>query len=407
MPRFKYKAKKLTGEETEGEKEAQDRFELARVLRQDGYILVSSEDAEKVHKQNIFVIFILSLLHRVSTAEKMLFSRNLAVMISAGLPISRALNALSRQTKNKKFKRVIADLGATIQKGESLSAAMASHVEVFSELFISMVKAGERSGSMPESLNLISQQLERDLTLTRRVRGAMMYPAIIVIAMFGIGAAMMIYVVPTLLSVFEELNVELPLSTKIVIFISSSIANHSVLVVLVLLAVVALIIFALRSKIGKSMFDFLFLRLPLISSLVKKINTSRTARTLSSLLSSGVNIVEAFEVTENVLQNHYYKDVLAKARAEIQKGSPIAKVFISAENLYPALVGEMVSVGEETGKLPDMLMRLAVFYEEEVGESTKNLTTIIEPILMIFIGAAVGFFAVSMITPMYSMMEGL
>ncbi len=407
MPRFKYKAKKLTGEEEEGEKDAQDRFELARVLRQENYILISSEDAEKAHKQNAFLVFILSLLNRVSTAEKMLFSRNLAVMISAGLPISRALNALSRQTKNKKFKSVIADLGAGIQKGEPLSSAMANHPEVFSDLFISMIKAGERSGSMPESLNLISQQLERDLTLTRRVRGAMMYPAIIVIAMFGIGAAMMIYVVPTLLAVFEELNVELPLSTKIVIFVSNSLTGHGFLTASILLTALFLAVFAFRSRIGKRLFDSFLLCLPIISPLVKKINSSRTTRTLSSLISAGVDIVEAFEVTENVLQNHYYKDVLAKAKVEIQKGSPIAKVFIAAENLYPPLVGEMVAVGEETGKLPDMLMRLAVFYEEEVGESTKNMTTIIEPILMIFIGAIVGFFAISMIQPMYSMMGGL
>lgn len=407
MPRFKYKAKKISGQEIEGEREAKDKFELARELRQNGYILVSSEDTEKVKKQNTFLTIVLSLLSRVSTAEKMLFARNLGVMIAAGLPISRALSALGRQTKNKKFKSVIADLGAGIQKGEPLSRTMEKHPEVFSALFISMVKAGERSGGMPESLNLISQQLERDLTLTRRVRGAMMYPAIIVVAMLLIGAAMMIYVVPTLLGVFEELGVDLPLSTKIVIFVSNSFLNHGFLVLLILLIAIISFIVALRTKTGRGVLDFVFLRLPLISPLVKKINSSRTTRTLSSLISAGVEIVEAFEVAENVLQNHYYKGVLTKAKVKIQKGSPIAEVFIAAENLYPPLVGEMVAVGEETGKLPDMLMRLAVFYEEEVGESTKNLTTIIEPIMMIFIGAIVGFFAVSMMQPMYSMMGGI
>ena len=204
MPKFKYKAKKITGEETEGVKEASDRFELARDLRQEGYILISSGEEGKTRKENIFLSFVLSIIRRVSTAEKMIFSRNLAVMLSAGLPISRALAALTRQTKNKKFKSVIADLEVDIQKGEPLSMVMDRHPEVFSNLFVAMVRAGEKSGKLSESLNLISQQLERDLTLSRRVKGAMMYPAIIVIAMFGVGAAMMIFVVPTLLRFFRN-----------------------------------------------------------------------------------------------------------------------------------------------------------------------------------------------------------
>ena len=337
----------------------------------------------------------------------MIFSRNLAVMLSAGLPISRALSALSRQTKNKKFKSVIANLEVDIQKGEPLSMAMDRHPEVFSNLFVAMVRAGEKSGKLPESLNLISQQLERDLTLSRRVKGAMMYPAIIVIAMFGIGAAMMIFVVPTLLSVFQELNVELPFTTKIVIFISNALVNHLLLAGLAILSFIVLVFLMFKSKKGKRLIDTFVLYVPFFSSLVKKINSSRATRTLSSLLSSGVDVVEAFDVAESVLQNHHYKEVLEKAKGEIQKGSPIAQVFLGAENLFPSLVGEMVAVGEETGQLPNMLLRLADFYEEEVGETTKNLTTVIEPVLMIFIGAAVGFFAVSMIQPMYSMMSGL
>jgi type IV pilus assembly protein PilC len=173
------------------------------------------------------------------------------------------------------------------------------------------------------------------------------------------------------------------------------------------LILIGIIFWASRTIKGKRLIDAVFLHIPFFSELIKKMNSSRTTRTLSSLLSSGVDVIEAFDVTKNVLQNNYYREVLNKAKAEIQKGSPIARVFIEAENLYPSLVGEMVAVGEETGQLPSMLLRLADFYEEEVGEITKNLTTIIEPILMIFIGAVVGFFAISMIQPMYSMMGGI
>ncbi len=407
MPIFKYKAKKMTGEETEGAKEAEDKFELARELKKEGYIIISSEEEGTARKKNPALIFILSLIRMISVAEKMLFSRNLAVMLSAGLPISRALTALSRQTRNKKFKKVIADLEAEIQKGEPLSMAMDQHPEVFSALFAAMVRSGEKSGKLPESLNLISRQLEREMILKRRIKGALMYPMIIFAAMIGVGIVMMIFVVPTLVSVFTELNVELPLSTKIVIFTSSFLVNNLFLASLTVFAVIVFVFWALRAKRGKRLLDAVFLRLPFFSSLVKKINSSRTTRTLSSLIGAGVDIIEAFDVTKSVVGNHYYQEVLEKAKAEIQKGQPIAQVFLAAENLYPPLVGEMVAVGEETGELSNMLLRLADFYEEEVGETTKNLTTIIEPILMIFIGAVVGFFAVSMIQPMYSMMGGL
>ena len=407
MPIFKYKAKKMTGEETEGAKEAEDKFELARELKKEGYIIISSEEEGTARKKNPALIFILSLIRMISVAEKMLFSRNLAVMLSAGLPISRALTALSRQTRNKKFKKVIADLEAEIQKGEPLSMAMDQHPEVFSALFAAMVRSGEKSGKLPESLNLISRQLEREMILKRRIKGALMYPMIIFAAMIGVGIVMMIFVVPTLVSVFTELNVELPLSTKIVIFTSSFLVNNLFLASLTVFAVIVFVFWALRAKRGKRLLDAVFLRLPFFSSLVKKINSSRTTRTLSSLIGAGVDIIEAFDVAKSVVGNHYYQEVLEKAKAEIQKGQPIAQVFLAAENLYPPLVGEMVAVGEETGELSNMLLRLADFYEEEVGETTKNLTTIIEPILMIFIGAVVGFFAVSMIQPMYSMMGGL
>jgi type IV pilus assembly protein PilC len=354
-----------------------------------------------------FFNFAFSFLGRVSTAEKMLFAKNLSVMLSAGLPLSRALAALERQTKNKKFKKVLDAAAGHIQKGETLSSALEQHPAVFSEFFAAMVKSGERSGKLPESLNLISQQLERDLTLTRRIRGAMMYPLIIIIAMVGIGVLMLIYVVPTLLAVFSELNVQLPLSTRIIIFTSNLFTQYGVWMALGLLFLAGLIFWGLKTKIGRNLLDVVFIHFPFFSSLVKKLNASRATRTLSSLLSSGVDVMEAFDVAQNVVQNHYYKEVLARAKAEVQKGSAIAQIFIREEKLFPALVGEMVAVGEETGQLPSMLLRLADFYEEELSESTKNLTTIIEPALMILIGAVVGFFAVSMIQPMYSMLGSL
>ena len=223
------------------------------------------------------------------------------------------------------------------------------------------------------------------------------------LAMAGIGLMMMIFVVPTLVQTLEELEVELPASTRFIIFISSSFGHAGVFLVIFLAGVFFLFFWLLKTASGRKVLDIILLKMPLMGPLVKKINAARTSRTLSSLLSAGVDIVGALNVTEEVLQNHKFKEVLAKAQKEIQKGASLSSIFEQAENLFPPLVKEMVAVGEETGTLSDMFLRLAVFFEEEVSDITKNLTVLVEPLLMVVIGAVVGFFAVSMIQPIYSM----
>jgi len=403
---FSYYAKKISGEEITGETEAKDRFELARILRQRDYTLVSFK--EKKEKEKIFPrLFSLVSFGGVKVSEKMMFSRNLGVMISSGLPITRSLEILSRQTKNKKLKKILLGLMDRVQKGIPLSEAMKNYPGVFNSLFIAMVKVGEETGKLSDSLKIVSEHLEQERTLTKKIKGALIYPVIIVVAMILIGILMLIYVVPTLTSTFKELNIQLPLSTQIIISTSNFLVTHTVLVIgiIILLALVAFWFF--RTEKGKRLSGNIFLRLPLISSLLKKINTSRTSRTLASLISSGVNILEAISITKDVLQNHRYKQVLDNARSEVQKGAPLSESFKKASDLYPILLGEMLAVGEETGKISEMLNRIAVFYEEEVAETTKDLTTVIEPLLMVVVGVIVGFFAISMIKPMYSMMEGI
>lgn len=397
MPTFTYIAKSLAGEELKGTREARDKFELARALRQEGYTLISSGEKKVKIALKIPLVF-----GRVPLEEKMLFARNLSVMVGAGLSLARALEVLANQSANAKFKEVLQDVANAIRRGENFSQSLERHPKVFSQLFKAMVEAGEKTGKLEESLNLISNQLQRDYDLRKRIRGAMIYPAIIVIAMVIIGALMLIYVVPTLVSTFEELDVPLPISTRVIIAVSSFIIDYFILAAIIISAMIAGIILLSRSTQGRRVFDIIVLKIPVISELTKKANSARTARTLGSLISSGVDILEAFQITEGVLQNHYYKDVIAKAKKDIEKGAPISKIFIQNPHLYPLLVGEMMSVGEETGKLSEMLTRLAVFYESEVENATKDLSTIIEPVLMIIIGLVVGFFAISMITPLYN-----
>ena len=404
MTKLKYKSISPSGETHEGVIEAQDSYALARILKEKGETLIL---AEEIKKKSLRDHLNISIGGRVKLAEKIAFAKNLAAMVDAGLTLSRGLNVMQRQTKNKLFQDALAALTEEVEKGTTLSQAMAKYPDIFSGLFISMVRAGEESGKLGESLRIVADQMDRTYSLQRKVRGAMMYPAIIISVMIIIGILMLMFVVPTLTATFKELAVDLPRSTQLVITVSDALKNHPIVALGSIIGSVLLVILFARTKQGKRSFEFLFLHTPVIGMLVKQTNAARMARTFSSLLSSGVEVVSAISITRDVMQNSYYKDVLSLAESEIQKGSLISSVFTQYEHLYPPRVGEMISVGEETGKLPDMLLQIASFYEGEVEQKTKDMSTIIEPFLMVIIGAGVGFFAISMISPIYSLSSGI
>jgi type IV pilus assembly protein PilC len=204
---------------------------------------------------------------------------------------------------------------------------------------------------------------------------------------------------------FTELKVELPASTKLVLFVSNALRDHGLLVLLTLIALAALIYFVSKTAKGKSLIHYYVLKIPVFGNLIKEVNAARTARTLASLLTSGVDVVESVRITKDVIQNVHYKAILDEVQQAIEKGDPISKIFTENEKFYPIFLGEMISVGEETGKMGEMLLGVAVYYEDDVDQKTKDMSTIIEPFLMVFIGAAVGFFAIAMISPMYSLVN--
>ncbi len=337
--------------------------------------------------------------------EKINFARNLSAMLKAGLAISKSLAILERQTKNATFKKVVSSLNEEISKGGTLSLGLLKYPNIFSPLFVSMVRSGEESGGLSEALNVVSIQMERNNSLVKKVRGAMIYPAIILSVMLIIGVIMLIYVIPTLTSTFKELNVELPASTRAIISVSDFLTNHTLLFIMILIGTVSASLFGSKLPAVRRLFDFIIIRIPIIGNIVKEVYAARVARTLSSLLSAGVEVVSSLLIARDVVQNSFYKETLIEASENVKKGKPMSLVFLANSKLYPVLVGEMMAVGEETGKLSEMLGRLAEFYEEEVEQKTKNMSTIIEPFLMVFIGAAVGFFAVAMISPTYSVLN--
>jgi type IV pilus assembly protein PilC len=270
-----------------------------------------------------------------------------------------------------------------------------------------MVRAGETSGQLPQALDAAGVQMERIYYLKKKIRGAMLYPAIILTALVVIGILMLVYIVPTLQQTFDELGVELPASTRMVLTVSELLRTQGLLVALAVFLAGAGLWMAGRHPRGKQMLAWVILHIPIIGGLVKETNTARTARTLASLLEAGVPVSEAFTITAQVVQNPFYRDVLQEARERLERGEPIARLFAQWEHLYPPMLGELVAVGEETGALPSMLKQVAEFYEADVDQKTKDMSTIIEPFLMVVVGIAVGFFAIAMITPIYSVTQGI
>lgn len=413
MSLYNYTARTTAGEEKRDQMEAGDEFELARILRQDNIFLISSKLAEETSKTKDILgslsgaLKFLQFKRGVPPAEKMMFSRNLSVMIGAGLALTRAIETLAKQTTNERLKSILISITAEIQKGKPFSDAMEAHSNVFGDLYINMIRSAEVAGNMEDVLKLLAKQLKKEYDLKRKVKGAFTYPAVILVAMFGIGTLMILFVVPNLAKTFNELGVPLPLSTRIIIGISEFGVNYWYFFIAIIAGLIYSVVLFFKTKFGKDTADTILLKIPIIGSLTKKINSARFARTLGSLLEGGVPIMKSLEIVSKSIPNHYYNESLKMAIDEVQKGKPLSQTLEKYPELYPPLVTQMIAVGEETGAVADILKRLAMFFESEVSETTKNMSTIIEPFLMIVIGIVVGFFAVSMMQPMYSIVNAL
>src|SRR3989344_2356297 len=405
MSLFKFKAEKSSGEIYEGKRSAPDKFTLYQDLKREGDTVLSTEEVREAKGSGTFSLS--GLMKHVSLRDRILLARNLGSMLEAGLSLARALSVIERQARSKALRDVIQKVSAKINQGQTLSDSLKEHPAVFSSLFVSMVRAGEESGSLPKALRSISEQMSNTYQLQKKIRGAMIYPIIIMVVIVVITILMLIYVVPTLTAVFSELHVELPWNTRVIIYLSGLLSGHPFFALFVIFLLGASAYFLRPSPTGRRLFDGILLRLPVIKTIVQESNSARVARTLSSLLSSGVEVGQSIEITGDVVQNIYFRRVLDQARERIKKGEPLSVVFTENTKLYPIFVGEMISIGEETGKLGEMLSNVADFYEEEVSQKTKDLSTIVEPVLMVVIGCAVAFFALSMLAPMYSLVDSI
>jgi type IV pilus assembly protein PilC len=410
MPTYFYKAKNLKGEEKSGVLVAQDERHLARVLRKKGYFLVSVEREESAKEKKKFEISKLILfqnLFGVPLAEKLFFTRNLEVMIRTGVPLPRAFEILASQAKNQKFKNALLQISQDIIKGKALSEALGAFGEIFPTLYQETLKVGEETGKVEDALSILSLQMEREHALKSRIKTAMVYPTIVLCMTFAIGIFMMVFAVPKLKAAFEELNVELPFTTRVILSFADFFSFHWPLALLIGAGLIFVGLSVARSKKGGRFKSKIALKIPILSKIVRETNSALALRTLSSLLAAGVPIVRGLKVASGALTNFYFKKSLLEASKIVEKGGKLSQALKPYQDLYSPMVLQMMEVGEETGETSRVLEELANFYEEEVTNALQKLSSVIEPILIMIIGGVVGFFAVSMFQPMFSIMGGI
>jgi type IV pilus assembly protein PilC len=324
MPKYLYVAKNAqTGETLTGEQVAENEHDLAQALRAAGALLVSTKEIterKEVHGK------LFSGFKGIPLKEKMLFTRNLAVMVSSGLPIPRAIQNLSVQTKNKRFQLILNQVFVDLQGGMSLAEALSKHKGVFNELFVNMIAVGEVSGNLEEVLDILATQLEKDNDLLSKVRGALVYPAVILFAMTAVGILMLTYILPKITGVFKEMNVTLPATTLFIMAVSNFLIQHYLLVIILFIVLIFGTRWFAKTALGKRAFSKLYLYLPILGPIVVKVNCARFARIYSSLLSSGVPVLRALEIIERTLTNVYYRAAIHDAMEGIQKGTNLSDV---------------------------------------------------------------------------------
>ena len=392
---FKYTARNQTGTFVSGTVEADDRAGAVKALGGKGLAPVKLGSAGKGLGRDI------SLRRGVPLMEKVVFARQLATMMGAGLPLTSSLHILAKQTKNKKMSETISDLAADVESGMSLGSSLEEHPRIFNRIMVAMIKAGEVGGILDEVLDRLATQLEREHSIIAKIRGAMIYPAVIIIALIVMFIIMMTIVVPQLTNIFSDLGTELPIMTKIVIAISNLFTHYGLFTAIGFVALVVGWFRFIRTTSGRHLWHRALLRIPVAGKMSQKLNVARFTRTLGALMSGGIPVVESLKIVSETSSNVLFKEELLKVADLVEGGVPISTALGESPH-YPELVKEMIGVGEETGELDAILQKLATFYDEEIDNMTKNMTSIIEPVLLLLIGGGVGFLVIAILLPIYS-----
>ncbi|MCK5357047.1 MAG: type II secretion system F family protein, partial [Elusimicrobiales bacterium] len=342
------------------------------------------------------------ILDRIKPKDIVMFSRQFSVLIGASVPLVQSLKLLAEQTKKVKFKGIINEIADEVDGGARLSDSLAKRPKVFTDFYVNVVKSGETSGKLDEVLTYLADELEKDYDMTSKIKGAMIYPAFVLSGLTVVGIVMMVFVVPKLTAVIAEGGGELPLATKIVIFISDFLAGYYWLVGFMMVAFIAGFRFFMRIPAGKRIIDNIILRLPIFGKLFQKIYLVRFTRSLQTLLKGGVNITKGLAITAEVVANSVYRELIFETKKEVEDGNSITSAMENSPYV-PVMVSQMIGIGEKTGRLDIILESITNFYSREIDNTIANLMTLMEPIIMVIMGVGVGTMVAAIIMPMYSL----
>lgn len=393
---FFYKARDLGGRLVQGKVEAAIASDAAKLLRERGLVVIS------IRPQRSSLLTFLTRSRGVGLSDLATFTRNFATMITAGLPITNALIILRTQSA-KSLTPAIEQILADVEGGMSLGAALEKHPKVFSSVYVALIKAGEGGGVLDQVLSRLADNVEAQREFQSKVKGALIYPVIVVVGMIAVAAIMIIFVLPKLLSLFADFNADLPISTKILIAVSNFASHYWFIVLAIIVGLVWVFRLYAQSSQGEEKIDRLKLKIPIYGPLQKEIILTEMTRTLGLLVGAGVSILEGLKIVSGVVDNVLIKKSLARASIQVEQGFALAHAFSQDKEIFPPMLYQMLAVGEETGKLDDAFLKVSHIFEQESANLVRGLTATVEPIVMIILGVGVGFLVVAVIMPIYSL----
>ncbi|NLC43541.1 MAG: type II secretion system F family protein [Clostridiales bacterium] len=399
MPLFEYKAVSQTGDSINGRYNAKDRSEIMQMLRSKSYHPVQIKEVSEGTDLSKLKIF-----NKVKTKEIAIFARQFYAMLNAGVTIIQCLDILRQQTEKPYFREVIEKVYESVQKGSTLSESMKENQNDFPELFISMVEAGEASGNLDIIMERMATHYEKENKIQNKIKGAMTYPIILAAVSVVVVIFMLVAILPTFLGMFEGGDVPLPGPTQLLLNMSNALQNYWYIFLLAIILLVYVIRRYIQTPVGRQQFDLLKLKIPIVKNVVVKVSTSRFTRTLSTLLASGIPLLQAMDIVAKVVGNRVIADGIISVKEDMRKGYDLSGP-VQRLGLFPPMVHSMIRIGEESGALDDVLQKTADFYDEEVDVAIQKMTTMLEPIMIIVMALVIGFLVVAMYLPMMDMMQ--
>ncbi len=408
MPTYTVQARDTRGNFRRLKVPAASAAEARGILRDRGLFVQDLKEAKGFNFNNLSFDGLTRAMTRVSVKDKAVFSRQFAVLINAGIAIVRGLGILAEQTPNPKLKKALQEVNSDVQQGTTLADSMSRHPNCFDNLYVSMVQAGETGGVLDEVMNRLSKLLEDMARLNNQIKSAMTYPIAVGVIAISVFLGMTVFLLPTFANIFEELDAELPVFTQFMLGISDFLRNPVYIVVL--LVVILALAFAFRqyysTRVGRETVDRMLLKLPLFGDLIQKTAVARFCRTFGALSRSGVPILSSLEIVRDTTGNQVISNAIDVARQKIQTGGVIS-LALQQEKVFPPMAIQMINIGEETGELDTMLMKVADFYEDEVEQAVKALTSIMEPIMIVVLGGMVGSILIAMYLPIFRVMDAV